>query len=165
MHRVTPQHPPQAEARDQLAEAAGRAASLGEEAERLRVQEEALGLQRASNEQALALARGEMERLRAEAAGLRDERVGAFGCRLMVDWDSGWLIYVCYVYTHKNKQDKDRAYFVGEAREQALRLEAAEAALIEREREVAEARKELAWVRCVGRGMDCFLLRSQFTYR
>ena len=163
MHRVKPQHPPQAEARDQLAEAAGRAASLGDEAERLRVQEEALGLQRASNEQALALARGEMERLRAEAAGLRDERVGAFGCGLMVD--CGWLIYVCYVYTHKTKQDKDRAYFVGEAREQALRLEAAEAALIEREREVAEARKELAWVRCVGRGMNCFLLRSQFTYR
>lgn len=65
----------QAEARDQLAEATAHAASLREEAERLQVQEEALALQRVSNEQALSLAGGEMQRLRAEAQGLREERV------------------------------------------------------------------------------------------
>lgn len=65
----------QAEACDRLAEATARIASLSEEAERLQVQEEALALQKTSNDQALVLARGEMERLRAEAAGLREERV------------------------------------------------------------------------------------------
>lgn len=46
-------------------------------------------------------------------------------------------------------QDKDRAYFVGEVRDHAVRLEEAEAALIERERELSEAVRELAWVRFV----------------
>ena len=89
----------QAEARDELAEAAGRAASLGEEAERLRVQEEALALQRASNEQALDLARGEMERLRAEAAGLREERVrgwvGWWDGMLVIDWQGRVACLIC----------------------------------------------------------------------
>ncbi len=107
----------QAEARDHLAEATARANSLAEETEHLQVQEEALGLQRASNEQALALARGEMESLRAEARELRAER------------------------------DRDRAYLVGEVRDHAVRLEEAEAGLIAREGELAEARKEMAWVR------------------
>lgn len=44
-------------------------------------------------------------------------------------------------------QDKDRAYFLGEVHGHALRLEAAESTLIERERELGEARKELGWVR------------------
>lgn len=70
----------QAEARDHLAEARARIASLTEEAERLQVQEEALALQKTSNDQALVLARGEMERLRAEAAELREERVCYVAC-------------------------------------------------------------------------------------
>lgn len=56
------------------------------------------------------------------------------------------MYYVCVCA----KQDKDRGYFVGEAREHGVRLEAAEAALIERERELAKAREELAWVRWAG---------------
>jgi hypothetical protein len=170
--RHTTHRPRQAEARDQLAEATARAASLQEEAERLQVQEEALALQRTSNKQALGLAREEMERLREEAQALRKERVRA--------WVGGWAVLTPYPkpwrdgpfyfvatdcsLTHlflpsflPSSQDKDRALFVGEARDHAVRLEGAEAALIERERELAEAHKELAWVRvcgCVGVGVS-----------